>query len=306
MFGGIAAISDVWLRSGAGEIVGLVGPNGAGKTTLFNCVCGQLRPDGGDRARRPRAARHAHLQAGPPRHRPDLPARRGLPRHDRARPPPGRPAGPQRAGPGVEGPAATCSAPTPEEEARVAAMLELVGSPTGPASRCRAWGSDRAGWWSWPGPWWPSRCCCWRTSRRPASTSTRRPELAGVLRMLQRERGMAMLLVEHDLGMVADVVDRAVVMDLGLVIAEGTFDEVMANPAVRHAYLGDGRVSAAGAGPDGTVPLDVTRRRWRSSTSAPPTAPTGPSSTSPSRCPPAASPPCWARTGRASRRWRGW
>jgi ABC-type branched-subunit amino acid transport system ATPase component len=65
-------------------------------------------------------------------------------------------------------------------------------------------------------------------------------ELAGVLKMLRRDRGMAMLLVEHDLGMVADVVDRAVVMDLGLVIAEGTFDEVMANPAVRHAYLGIG------------------------------------------------------------------
>ena len=65
-------------------------------------------------------------------------------------------------------------------------------------------------------------------------------ELAGVLKMLRRDRGMAMLLVEHDLGMVADVVDRAVVMDLGLVIAEGTFDEVMADPAVRHAYLGIG------------------------------------------------------------------
>ena len=47
-----------------------------------------------------------------------------------------------------------------------------------------------------------------------------------------------MLLVEHDLGMVAGVVDRTVVMDLGTVIAEGSFDEVMAQPAVRHAYLG--------------------------------------------------------------------
>jgi ABC-type branched-subunit amino acid transport system ATPase component len=67
---------------------------------------------------------------------------------------------------------------------------------------------------------------------------TETQELAHVLRTLQRERGMTVLLVEHDLQMVADVVDRAVVMDLGEVIAHGTFDEVMADPAVRHAYLG--------------------------------------------------------------------
>ena len=63
-------------------------------------------------------------------------------------------------------------------------------------------------------------------------------ELAAVLRTLQHERGMAVLLVEHDLGMVGDVVDRAIVMDLGAMIAEGRFDEVMADPLVRHAYLG--------------------------------------------------------------------
>jgi ABC-type branched-subunit amino acid transport system ATPase component len=63
-------------------------------------------------------------------------------------------------------------------------------------------------------------------------------ELSQVLQMLQRERGMAVLLVEHDLNMVASVVDRAIVMNLGAVIAEGTFDEVMTDPAVRQAYLG--------------------------------------------------------------------
>jgi branched-chain amino acid transport system ATP-binding protein len=59
-----------------------------------------------------------------------------------------------------------------------------------------------------------------------------------VLRTVQHERGTAILLVEHDLSMVGEVVDRTVVMDLGSLLAEGTFDEVMANPEVRHAYLG--------------------------------------------------------------------
>jgi branched-chain amino acid transport system ATP-binding protein len=63
-------------------------------------------------------------------------------------------------------------------------------------------------------------------------------EVAAVLRTVQRERGTAILLVEHDLSMVAEVVDRAIVMDLGAMLAEGTFDEVMADQNVRDAYLG--------------------------------------------------------------------
>ena len=57
-------------------------------------------------------------------------------------------------------------------------------------------------------------------------------EMAAVLRTVQRERGTAILLVEHDLSMVGEVVDRTVVMDLGAMLAEGTFDQVMAD-AVR-------------------------------------------------------------------------
>jgi branched-chain amino acid transport system ATP-binding protein len=67
-------------------------------------------------------------------------------------------------------------------------------------------------------------------------------EVATVLRTVQRERGTAVLLVEHDLSMVCDVVDRTVVMDLGAMLAEGPFAEVMANPEVRHAYLGQSGV----------------------------------------------------------------
>ena len=47
-FGGIHAVRDVSFEVQKGEVLGLIGPNGSGKSTLFNCVLGQLRPDGGE------------------------------------------------------------------------------------------------------------------------------------------------------------------------------------------------------------------------------------------------------------------
>ncbi|MFF0741660.1 ABC transporter ATP-binding protein [Streptomyces sp. NPDC004111] len=46
-FGGLTAVRGVDLRVGAGEIVGLIGPNGAGKTTFFNCLTGLYVPTDG-------------------------------------------------------------------------------------------------------------------------------------------------------------------------------------------------------------------------------------------------------------------
>ncbi len=53
-----------------------------------------------------------------------------------------------------------------------------------------------------------------------------------------REDGMTVLFVEHDMDMVRDISDWVVVMAQGRIIAEGTPDEIMANPAVIDAYLG--------------------------------------------------------------------
>jgi branched-chain amino acid transport system ATP-binding protein len=46
-FGGLKAVQNVDLRVGANRIVSVIGPNGAGKTTFFNCLSGIYRPDGG-------------------------------------------------------------------------------------------------------------------------------------------------------------------------------------------------------------------------------------------------------------------
>ena len=52
------------------------------------------------------------------------------------------------------------SAPTAEERDRVDAVLELVGiEDRAQTPVARPGPRARAGWWSWPGPWCPSRCC---------------------------------------------------------------------------------------------------------------------------------------------------
>src|SRR3984957_20301276 len=237
-FGGIKAVHAISFDVGPGESVGLVGPNGAGKTTLFNCVCGQLRPEEGD-----------ILLDGSPL--------LGLPTYKRARLGVGRTyqrvevftdmtvrdhllvAERSRQGEGrLWRDLLNLSKPKKEEIGRVDATLELVGISHLADTSVNALGLGH--------------CRLVELARALAAEPKilladepssgldlhETAEVAAVLRTVQRERGTAVLLVEHDLSMVAEVVDRTVVMDLGSMLCEGTFDQVMANPLVRDAYLG--------------------------------------------------------------------
>jgi branched-chain amino acid transport system ATP-binding protein len=237
-FGGIQAVHSITFDVAAGESVGLVGPNGAGKTTLFNCVCGQLRPEqgdivfGGSLLNGMPTFKRARLGIGRTYQRvevfTDMSVRDHLMVAERSRRGEGR----------LWRDLCNMSSPTSEEKDRVDATLELVGitrladvsvNSLG-LGNCRLVELARA------------------LATEPKILLADEPssgldlhetaELAAVLRMVQRERGTAVLLVEHDLSMVAEVVDRTVVMDLGAMLAAGTFDEVMANPEVRNAYLG--------------------------------------------------------------------
>ncbi len=62
--------------------------------------------------------------------------------------------------------------------------------------------------------------------------------LRPLLRRIRDETGVSIVLVEHDVGLVADVADRIVGMDAGRVLCEGSPAEVLANPQMIAAYLG--------------------------------------------------------------------
>ena len=237
-FGGIQAVHSITFDVAPGESVGLVGPNGAGKTTLFNCVCGQLRPESGDiifdgsplsglptykRARLGIGRTYQKVEVFT-----DMSVRDHLMVAERSRRGEGR----------LWRDLLNMSKPTTEEVERVDAILELVGITQLADTSVNALGLGH--------------CRLVELARALAAEPKilladepssgldlhETAEVAGVLRTVQRERGTAVLLVEHDLAMVAEVVDRAVVMDLGSMLAEGTFDEVMADKLVRDAYLG--------------------------------------------------------------------
>jgi len=237
-FGGVHAVSDISFEVRAGESVGLVGPNGAGKTTLFNCVCGQLRNDQGEirfeglsleglptykRARLGIGRTYQRVEVFT-----DMNVREHLLVAERARRGEGR----------LWKDLLNMSAPLRSELDNIEAIMDLVGISALADTSVNALGLGH--------------CRLVELARalagQPKILLADEPssgldihetaEVAKVLRTVQRESGTALLLVEHDLAMVCEVVDRTVVMDLGSLLAMGTFDEVMENPAVRQAYLG--------------------------------------------------------------------
>jgi branched-chain amino acid transport system ATP-binding protein len=242
-FGGLRALTELELTVEENEVVSVIGPNGAGKTSLFNVITGVYSPTGGDVRFAGRSV--AGL-------RPDRITRRGIARTFQSlrlflnmtviENVMSATFGGTRSTP----PEQILRLPRARREEReVRALAEQVLSFFG----------QRLAGYRWEQPAYSLSYANRRRLEIARALATRPKlllldepaagmnpketlEVTELISRLREELGLTILVIEHDMHVVAGASDRVVALDYGGKIAEGSFDEVANHPSVVEAYLG--------------------------------------------------------------------
>jgi branched-chain amino acid transport system permease protein len=236
-FGGVKAVDGVSMTVRAGSVHGLIGPNGSGKSTVVNVICGLYAPTSGDMALTgqplPQGSLYRVAGAGVARTFQNLQLFGELSALDNV----------------MVALRATYKLPWPlvllgfaraeERRARAdaLALLELVGLQEQARVKAKdmTYGAQR---------FLEIARALGRKPRllildEPAA-GLAHPDAQHLVDIIRRihGRGIAIVLIEHHMDVVTALCDTVTVLDGGLVIAEGTADEVKRHPRVIAAYLG--------------------------------------------------------------------
>ena len=240
-FGGLRVLQDVSFETREGELLCLIGPNGAGKTSVLNCICGIYRPRhgaisfGGRDITREAPHRIARLGLARTFQHGELFAQLSVlenllvARHSRI--------GTRLVAEGLR-----TSAVRKEEAAHREAAERVLEFTDLERYRHETVGALPFGMQKIVGF---ARALAMEPKvlllDEPSAGLNRdeREDLARYILRIKHELNIAIVWVEHDMQMVADLADRIVVLNHGVPLAEGTPAAVLNDPNVIAAYLGN-------------------------------------------------------------------